>query len=149
MGPGVVTVVEGNRRTGGMEAARCSLCGLPVGRAGVTFVVNGEEHRFCCPGCRYVFQILFNTPDGIPANFRETQLYEACVDAGLIPHNAQDPTRWQAGEDSAPPSVDQSLHQGDPLAQELTLRLDGMWCTACAWLVAEMPLSPGCLTSLR
>ncbi len=146
MGTGVVTVAKGTSRPGGFDADCCSLCGLPVGRAGVTFAVNDEEHQFCCPGCRYVFQILFNSPDGIPANFRETQLYKACVEAGLIPRNAEDLTRWQVPEDGAPPSVSQTRQDEDHLAQELTLRIDGMWCSACAWLVAEvLRKTPGIL----
>jgi P-type Cu2+ transporter len=146
VGTGVVTVVDEIRGSQGFDAACCRLCGLPVGRAGITFAVNDEEHLFCCPGCRYVFQILFNNPDGIPANFRETQLYIACEEAGMIPRSAEDLTRWQNPEDSAPPSVSPPRHDEDHLAQELTLRIDGMWCSACAWLVAEvLRRTPGIL----
>jgi heavy metal translocating P-type ATPase len=85
-----------------------------------------------------VFQILFNSPDGIPANFRETQLYKACLEAGLIPRSSEDPARSQAAEDRVPSSAGQDRQDERHLAQELTLRIDGMWCSTCAWLVAEV-----------
>lgn len=85
-----------------------------------------------------MFQILFTSPDGIPANFRQTQLYQTCVDAGLIPGNAKAQARGQAPKDPIPSSQSQTPQIEVHLAQELTLRIDGMWCSACAWLVAEV-----------
>jgi len=33
----------------------------------------------------YVFQVLYNAPGGITDDYRNTDLYRACVSAGLIP----------------------------------------------------------------
>ncbi len=124
-----------NRATGNT----CSLCGLPIGRSRLKQTVNGEELFFCCPGCHYVFQILFSDPDGAPADFKSTDLYRACVAAGIIPKNEQDLAvrqALQAGEQH--PTARSILEDEADLARELTFKVDGMWCTACSWLIEEV-----------
>lgn len=101
------------------EPAACALCGLPVGSEG------GAGPAFCCPGCRNVYQILSQDPKGPPADFRDTDLYRVCTAVGLIPAKT-------AG--AAPPPGT----PGADLAQELTFRIDGMWCPACAWWIEEV-----------
>ncbi len=108
----------------------CSLCGLPIGRSRLKQSVNGTEARFCCPGCHYVFQILSSDPNGASADLKNTELYQTCLAAGIIPRSAADPNAAQvfsrAWEDEA------------DLAHDLTLKVDGMWCTACSWLIEEV-----------
>jgi heavy metal translocating P-type ATPase len=114
----------------------CALCSLPVGRSGVETLVNGTVLRFCCSGCMAVFQILFNQPGGPPGDFTKTELYQACVASGLIPRTEEEavareteaPTGSQAPSSS--PHIDE-----DDLALPLTIKLDGMWCPACGWLI--------------
>jgi heavy metal translocating P-type ATPase len=102
-------------------------------------VINGEELRFCCPGCLNVFRILFHGPDGPPEDYRQTELYRACVASGLIPRGPDDP---EPDETRANPNPSASLSQiqtfDEELARELTLRIEGMWCTACSWLLEEV-----------
>jgi len=105
----------------------CSLCGLPVGRSGIEETVNGELLRFCCHGCLHVFQILFNSPEGLPADFRKTELYQACVSSGLIAGGQTDSREITTPED---------FEAG--FARELSFKVEGMWCTACSWLVKEI-----------
>ncbi|HSR10946.1 MAG TPA: hypothetical protein VLS90_05840, partial [Thermodesulfobacteriota bacterium] len=87
--------------------------------------IQGETRAFCCPGCRQVFLALFNSPGGFPENFRETDLYRACVEAGVIPRAEAEPV----------PSPDEAA-SFPPL--DLVFRIDGMWCPSCSWLIEEV-----------
>ncbi len=112
----------------------CDLCGLPTGRTDFPLDFFGKDLRFCCPGCRGVYQILANDP-GQSANFRETALYRACVESGIIPRTAAD---------SETPKPVAEMPPGESLATALplTLRIEGMWCPACAWLIEEVLRRP-------
>jgi len=116
------------------ERKHCELCGLPVGRLGVAQTEGAETYHFCCPGCRYVFQILYHRPAGRPADYKQTELYRACVAAGIVPGDSNDPALAEAARRSAP-SVESG---GADLSQEFSFRIDGMWCAACAFLIAEV-----------
>jgi heavy metal translocating P-type ATPase len=117
----------------------CALCGLPAGRSGVRQVVGEKSMEFCCPGCSAVFQILFNRPDGLPSNYRETELFRACVEAGVIPRHEKDVLLGGVQENQ---STEQSAHSLSPggaeHAEDLLLHLEGMWCPACAWLIEDV-----------
>jgi heavy metal translocating P-type ATPase len=119
-----------------LSRATCNLCGLPIGYFGLTKVVNGETLRFCCQGCLAVFDILFNRPEGLPVDFRQTDLYRTCVEFRIIPKKG-DGQDFLDAESRKSSSL--SLQQIDTnLAQDLTFRVGGMWCTACAWLLEEI-----------
>jgi heavy metal translocating P-type ATPase len=103
--------------------------------------------HFCCLGCLYVFQILYNSPEGIPGDYRNTELYKACVSAGLIPSgkpedkNGVAPPPTTAGGASRSPTLaggpgSQAIEEG--LSQELSIRIEGMWCVACSWLIEQL-----------
>ena len=126
------------RRTGRKEppgSEPCSLCGLPVGRWEIRSSDESSPHRFCCPGCMHVFEILTNLPGDPPPDFRETDLYRACVASGFIatPDGntpAAVATPVPGGETGGPAPAGEDIP-----ALELTLKVEGMWCTACSWLV--------------
>ncbi len=129
-----------NKGTEGPEVKSCVLCGLRVRHTETFRNADGETLHFCCPGCLGVFQILFNRPEGPPSDYKDSDLYRACVEAGLIR------TRSEAGEGFDPPAPD-GLKARPPVAehteagcltQELTLRVEGMWCASCAWLIEEI-----------
>jgi len=65
----------------------------------------------------------------MPTNFRETDLYRACVEAGIIPKAAENENPFAA----AGAAQDSSL---TPL--NLTLKVEGMWCPTCSWLIEEV-----------
>jgi heavy metal translocating P-type ATPase len=96
-----------------------------------------------------VFDILYQRPEGPPGDYRATDLYRACVEAGIIPaQQAPEPT-------SRPSPLPQprapSLHDSTPLppgpddgpeslerGEELTFHVSGMWCATCAALVESI-----------
>ena len=85
--------------------------------------------HFCCPGCQQVFLLLFSSPAGLPANFRETDLYRACMEAGIIPRALESGLPFDSPE----------RHQESSLSPlNLTLRVEGMWCPTCSWLIEEV-----------
>ena len=106
----------------------CDLCGLPLGPSSTSATEGGGVHRFCCPGCRYVYQILSASAGGdLPLDFRETDIYRACVESGVIP-----------GDAPLPASGDISFTEPPEGALELSFRAEGMWCPACGWLIEEV-----------
>jgi heavy metal translocating P-type ATPase len=123
------------RETERSAPGTCGLCGLPLGRSRLQTKANGETFRFCCPGCLYVFEILFSSSGGAVADFRATDLYRACVAAGLIPGAAR-----------PEPSAATPIEEIDDQGLEMTLKIEGMWCPACSWLIREILLrTPGVL----
>ena len=136
----------------------CHLCGLPAGSSNISQPVAGMTVHFCCLGCMYVFQVLYNAPGGITDDYRNTDLYRACVSAGLIPTGqAEDKNAPLSRPDPAGPTgpgqhLDgpQPMAAGDPaggptaalieegLSEELSIRIEGMWCVACAWLIEHL-----------
>ena len=52
------------------DNATCDLCGLPVGRLDFTLATPERTFRFCCEGCKGIYQMLNNIEDtpGPPAN---------------------------------------------------------------------------------
>ncbi len=109
---------------------RCDLCGLPLGRSNIEQSIDGETLRFCCPGCRQVFLLLASDGRSLRANFKETDLYRICVESGIIPDGKAGTVHFVG---HAKLDSDISL---PPLY--LALRLEGMWCPACAWLIEEV-----------
>jgi len=116
------------------EPRCCDLCGLRVGRTGIEHRVGTERFFFCCTGCLYVFQILYHSPDGPSADYRQTELYRACVAAGIIPRSQEDLTRVARAQEP-PPASPETL---EGLAEELSFRVEGMWCPACSLLIEEV-----------
>ena len=113
-------------------APPCHLCGLPVPTSGIRENTDAGRANFCCPGCRQVFQLLSASTGTLPEKFRETELYRACVEWGIIPG----PNGSLSGGAPARPTDAQTL--------DLTFRVTGMWCPSCAWLIREvLARSPG------
>ncbi len=109
----------------------CDLCGLPLGRSQIHLEFGGKSLQFCCPGCQGVYQILSNSPEGAAVNFRETALYRACQESGIIPRTAPDSGKGKAARET-------TSGKNSAAALTLTLKIEGMWCPACSWLIEEV-----------
>ncbi len=120
------------------DTSSCELCGLPAGRSPVAATIDGRKVRFCCPGCHHVFQILFNDPATQHENYRETELYRACVAAGLIPATEEDLLTLQETREEEKPRSHEKENLEEALSHKVVLHIPGMWCTACSWLLEEV-----------
>ncbi len=112
-----------------------NLCGLPVGRSGVKENQGEDILHFCCFGCRQVYQILSSLPGGLPADFKNTDLYQLCASSNLIGKNIEDPKENRETIPGNNAAGFEAFGSEDLLAKELVLRVEGMWCSACSWLI--------------
>ena len=80
-----------------------------------------------------VYSMLLEAADAPePAQFSATDLYRRCAAAGVIPTTPAD----QAHLSKRPhPSAAAPLAPGSKAGVDLDLRVDGMWCPACAWVI--------------
>jgi heavy metal translocating P-type ATPase len=117
------------------SAQFCYLCGLPLRKQAFTLPASDHTYKFCCKGCKQVFQMLAEKHGaGDPASFRNSELFRKCRELGIIPRSEKE----LAEEEEAP-----LIEQGEavPAAGErplrLNLKVNGMWCPACAWVIEE------------
>lgn len=104
-------------------AATCSLCELPCGLKPLLRRYDDRELPFCCMGCANVYAILLES--GVLAsgqNIRETEVFRRSLELGLI-------SNPEAALEPAP-----NLDPNAP-THEVLLQVNGMWCSACAWLI--------------
>jgi heavy metal translocating P-type ATPase len=128
----------------------CDLCGLPLGHSKSEELIREEKLRFCCPGCRQVF-LLLSSDGALPVDFRKKELYAVCLELGIIPNGKAGPIP-SVSDAKLDPLARRSLRPGTPDGDEepatwhnpdlppldLVMRLEGMWCPACAWLIEEV-----------
>jgi heavy metal translocating P-type ATPase len=113
----------------------CTLCGLPVGNSGIQEKLGEKDLHFCCFGCRQVFQILSSLPGGMPDDFKKSALYRLSEASGLIGKRFE--ALGESGDKYQTPDqkTSEGPDPGNPLSSELILKVEGMWCSACAWLI--------------
>lgn len=113
----------------------CSHCGLPVGE----WPVKGEQAVFCCTGCEIVYDALQN------AGLQDTY-YRLRAESGNVNEAVRKVEKQEMGlagldDPQFIESHTQLLADG---SREATLSLEGLHCTACVWLIEQMPqLVPG------
>ena len=124
-----------------MNESVCYLCGLPLRYGTISHSINDQPLRFCCRGCQMVYTMLLESAEvDDPARFKETDLFRQCVAAGVIPAGEDDLRRIHKREKletqaTANPVGGMKAEQAGTLA--LDLAVDGMWCTACAWVIEK------------
>ena len=129
-------------------AESCDLCGLPLRYQQITTDISDKTFRFCCMGCKQVFQMLMaatDSPD--PESFRQTELFIKCQEIGIIPRPEAEPAE-RAQELPSVAALVSEREQLTALQDEntlsLTLKINQMWCPACAWVIEEtLKRSPG------
>jgi heavy metal translocating P-type ATPase len=102
----------------------CSLCGLKLPRHPHTVVAHDTTYSFCCTGCRQVF-ILLDESGLLGGDYKKSDLYQTSLRLGIIGRPDD------AGSADVP---EETLRD----AQELVLRVDGMWCSSCSWLIEKV-----------
>jgi heavy metal translocating P-type ATPase len=118
----------------GMEttAENCDLCGLPLRWGNHSGEFGGTTLHFCCKGCLMVYAMLMEAADSPdPSTFRQSELYNRCVEAGVVPSSGAEPAEADALD--LPGGTAGEIPAGEYLS--LQLRVDGMWCPACAWVI--------------
>lgn len=125
--------------------AACDLCGLPLRAERVESEFGGRTYRFCCTGCRQVFSILGQAAGAAdPAAFRRSELFRRCQESGIIPRSADAPPPAPPPPSTAPPPGPRPASEG----LLLTLKVENMWCPACAWLIeTALSRAPGVLSA--
>ena len=127
-------------------AAVCDLCGLSLHHGRIEATFSGKVYAFCCNGCRQVFNILLEASDeNDPASFKNTELFRQCREKGIIPRSEADlADRRPVGGSDISADASSAGQEADPVADrlsenelDLVLKVDNMWCPACAWLIDE------------
>jgi heavy metal translocating P-type ATPase len=111
----------------------CDLCGLPLRKQVFTHPSSEHTYKFCCKGCKQVFQMLAEKHNATEsASFKESELFRKCRELGIIPRSeeelAEEAPLIEQGE-AIPPAGERPLR--------LNLKVNGMWCPACAWVIEE------------
>jgi heavy metal translocating P-type ATPase len=123
-------------------AESCELCGLPLRYQQFTANISGKTYRFCCMGCKQVFQMLMEATDSPdPESFRQTELFIKCQEIGIIPKSEDELAERAQGIETVAlpkPEKDHLTSSQDNSTLSLTLKVDQMWCPACAWVIEEM-----------
>ncbi len=126
--------------------AACDLCGLALRGERIEADFAGRAYRFCCTGCRQVFSILLQASGSAdPAAFRRSELYRQCQQSGIIPRSAD-----ASPSTPAAPAAAATAETSAPAAEglSLALRVENMWCPACAWLIeTALSRTPGILSA--
>lgn len=146
-----------NLYTSRRVSEKCDLCGLFLRAGSFEAKFSGKTYKFCCIGCRQVFNILLEASDsGDPAKFRESDLFKQCRESGIIPRTevdlVEDISRG-ASEPISPITTGfpkSATVSADPteVGLDLNLKVSNMWCPACAWLIDEcLKRTPGVIGS--
>jgi NMD protein affecting ribosome stability and mRNA decay len=133
-------------------AEACDLCGLPLRYQQITTKISGKTFRFCCMGCKQVFQMLTEASDSPdPESFRQTELFIKCQEIGIIPRSEAELAERAQELPSATALVSEREHLTalqDENTLTLTLKINQMWCPACAWVIEEsLKRSPGIVSA--
>jgi len=99
----------------------------------VTSAFSDKTFHFCCAGCRQVFHMLAEkTGSGDPGSFKDSELFRKCLDLGIIPRSEAE----LAQKEERQPAAEVPMTQAERTIS-LSLKVRGMWCPACAWLIEE------------
>jgi Cu2+-exporting ATPase len=121
---------------GARDGLACDHCGLPVPRG---LVDADADRQFCCGGCRAVWESLHACGLGAYYDLRRRE-----GGRGNTPSAARSLAHLDG-----PEFLDRHARREAPDLLSIEMRLDGVRCGACVWLLEALPrLEPG-LVSLR
>lgn len=118
-------------------AVRCVHCGLPVPRG---WVEPDGQASFCCAGCRAIYEMIRGCGLGRFYDLREATGgaagKPANLEDGFDPAETSPLDRYGTWDD--PAFLETHARRSGGLTQ-LDLRLEGVHCAACVWLVERLP----------
>ncbi|MBL9148450.1 MAG: heavy metal translocating P-type ATPase [Phycisphaerae bacterium] len=123
-----------NTRSVPAKRCDCSHCGLPVPPG---LVEQGHEQQFCCEGCKAVWHSLHAC--GL----------ERYYDLAARDHEARERrsatvTNRKFGHFDQPIFLEKYARAITPERSHTELRIDGLHCGACVWLLESLPkITPG------
>lgn len=120
-----VTAPQFSAATVAPATSACDLCGLRLPKRFYTAEFQQAEHHFCCAGCRQVFLLLCES-GVIEGDFKSSELYQTSLRLGII----------SRPEEETPADAISNEELKD--AQEMVLHVEGMWCSACSWLIEKV-----------
>ena len=120
-------------------ASACFHCGEPI-PAGVDIrtSINGEPQAFCCHGCKAVAEFI--------SAGNHCEFYQYRGDAKPGERALPDPAQWRTWD-----NPDTFSRVCQPLADDsdrftASIRIDGLYCSACGWLIdRQLRDTPGVL----
>lgn len=118
------------------SATICDLCGLTA-HVPLTAELDGRAYRFCCQGCRQVYQILRESGEAdAEQDLTQTTLYQQCLALGLIarPDDLSQPAQAATTAEVPKPTASSTQETIDT-TREAAFQVGGMWCASCAWLI--------------
>lgn len=102
--------------------SRCFHCHEPLAGSEITARIDGRDEPVCCPGCRAVVELI--GASGLADYYRHRTAAAA--------RPAANATEWQA---FGAPEVARTFVTGSGNEQSAVLDIDGLHCSACAWLI--------------
>lgn len=106
----------------------CLHCGLPIPAD-----VPSEDHRFCCSGCHAAYKLI--SGEGLEEYYELRRRFsdrpESVVDPELVAHSFVD--------FDTPRFIEQNGQRLSGERLQTTLRLHGIHCAACVWLLERLP----------
>jgi len=113
----------------------CDLCGLPLRKQVLTLPSPENKCKFCCNGCRQVFKMLVEKHGvGDLASFKNSELFKKCRELGIIPRSEEELMEKQ---DASVKEQEKVAPSKEKRQLRLNLKVNGMWCPACAWIIEE------------
>lgn len=116
-------------QTAARDVCSCSHCGLTVPPG---LVEPEQTHQFCCEGCRAVWNSLH-------ACGLERYYEIAARDAEVKERRSATVTNRKFGHFDQPTFVAKYVRTTDPRRFQTELRIDGLHCGACVWLLESLP----------
>lgn len=116
------------------QEVACDHCGLPVPDS---LKVAGTEQQFCCSGCASVYRMIHGCDLGRYYELRDTVPADQ---RGLLAEPS--PNRYTPFDD--PAFLDTHAQPLTDGLMQIDLRLSGVHCAACVWLIERLPrVCPG------
>ena len=114
----------------------CDLCGLTIPTNTRSLTRKGQNYRFCCMGCRQVFQMLADATESPDiASFKDTEIFKQCQALGIIPTAQAETAR------DNPDSLENQAKYCQDTENDHFLKtrfsVENMWCPACAWVIEK------------